>query len=669
MKILKITAIIFTLIFLILYAILFSAPGNAFVASLVQKQIDKATGLHSRFEKFSLSMGSLDIVLFLTPHNSVALKGSYGLLSQSFDLRYKVAYEELRELREIVLQPIEGSFHTEGNIKGDLDRMKITGESDIARSKTTYDVELTQLQPTSIIAKIEALDVATLLHMAGQKQYAHSKLFVDANFKDITPHRLDGTVSLWTKEGRIEPKVFQKDFNITLPPTNFSMKLHSKLHGDEIVYDYLLDSNLARITTKGKVIPQPLKSDVVYSMKVKELALFEPIVGVKIRGGLNAKGSVKGDEKSMRATLHSDVAGSKTDVAVELVHLKPKSLVADIRHLKVQNLLWMLHQPHYTSADIDVSANMKELDMKRLQGEVQVSLKGALDSRYLTKAYKFAHPMPPTNYTLTSTTKIKDAVADSHVQLNSSLAKLDIKRASYDLKSAKLQSDFHISVPKLEKLYFVTDRHLRGGLLANGEVMFASSSLQLNAHSKIAGGKLDVTMKNDDLLVTLDDMRTKKVLWILKYPEIFDGGVNANVKYNLASSKGVLKAKFDKGVFLKNQAFDLLKQYGKIDLYKERFDGDATAEIKKEKVQARFKLVSRKATIESKKTYIDTKRNTIDSHITLKTKKAPLGITLKGDMNAPKVGVDLKEFMKSEAGKELEKKAKKEVDRLFKKLF
>jgi len=328
----------------------------------------------------------------------------------------------------------------------------------------------------------------------------------------------------------------------------------------------------------------------------------------------------------------------------------------------------MLYQPHYCDGNFNLNAKLTSLTKENLQGVVITSTKGKLDNRYLTKTYKFEHPMPKTTFALETTTKLKKTKALTNLKLNSTLANLTADQAVFDLKDATLTSDYRVDIASLEKLYFATNRHLRGGFKANGNIT-KNKHLQLSADSNIAHGDLHVELLDEKLHLNLNNMRTKKLLWILTYPEIFDGGIFAKVDYNLAAAKGVAKADFTQGVFVHNQPFDMLKQYAKVNLYKERFDGTAVANINKEHIASTFDLSSRKAKIKSDRTNLNTKTSTIDSRITFVVKNKPITATLQGKIAKPKVGVDLKEFLKSEAGKKLENKAKKEINKLFNKYF
>ena len=100
-------------------------------------------------------------------------------------------------------------------------------------------------------------------------------------------------------------------------------------------------------------------------------------------------------------------------------------------------------------------------------------------------------------------------------------------------------------------------------------------------------------------------------------------------------------------------------------MYKETFKGDVSANINKEKILANLDLKSRTSSIKTTNTKLNTKTQQIDSKLLIVANKNPINTHLTGDINQPKVSVDLENFIKSKAGK----KAEKELGRLLKKLF
>ncbi len=825
----------------VVYVVAFTSVGNGIVGPIVEEKIKEQTKLDSKLSTFALSMSDFSIVLAIDKNNIISLNGNYSLFSQSFNIAYKVRMNKLESLHSLTNAPVQGKFHTEGTVKGDMAFIEVDGLSDVAKSDTTYHVELTNLNPTSIIANIKDAKLASLLYLGKQKAYAKADINLDVNFKNINPHQLDGNIILRTQNGKVDKRLMKKDFNVTLPTTKFSMNLDADLKGDDIKYTYALNSNLAKIASSGSVAPQPLKTDIKYSVNIKELAVLKPITNAPLRGAFATDGEVKGSQKSMMIKGYSNIGGSKTTYKIDLEEFAPKSVLASIKGAKVEKLLYMVGQPNMASSDLDIDIKLTSLDPKNLAGYMDIVLvkgrvnskvmkkefdviipkttfnsktrvnlkakdidykmnfnsnlaklsssgnfvpdlmamdliyalniqelgllkpitgadvrgafnlkgkvqgdekkllvngrsnfassdtnfeailkefapasvkasmknlklskvlymlkqphyadaifsldvdikdarsgklkgvvkssvkKGLLDSTYMTKVYEFKTKMPRTTFTMDTLSKLDGEIIDTKVKFNSTLATFDINRARLNVADASLVSDYMANIPNLDKLFFATDTHMKGSMAVNGELR-SNEDLDLSIHSKVAGGVMDAKLHNDDFHADLKSVETLKVLHMLIYPEIFKSTLNGKVDYNLATSKGTFSGHLVDGKFTKNQMIDLVKQYGKTDLYKEKFSGDVSANINKEKILASMDLKSRNTTIVTKNTKLNTLTQKIKSKITITTKKYPLTLTLNGNVMDPKVGIDTKALMKSETGKKIEK----EVGKLLKSFF
>lgn len=831
---------------LAVYVMLFTGFGNSILRPVLQSKISASLGMPVELKRFHLSMSELDLIVYLTKRNGVRVYGNYSPFARSFDLKYDVKLLELSDLEVLTKQQLAGEFKTKGSLKGTLESIQIDGTSDVAKSATAYHVELTDFDVSSITAKVKSLQVAELLAMLKKPRYAYALLDLDLDFKDIKPHQLDGIVHLSTRKGHFVSAVVKKELGVTIPHTLFNMQADAKLKKDDIDYICKFDSNLAKLKTSGKVVPKPLKTDIVYKASVKELALLQPILNRELRGTLDlhgtlkgskekmilklfsdvaesntnvtlalkelqpsalwatvehlrmeklfymlkqpryamgdlnlkteieslkvgalkgkvttistgslntlyldktykfkhpmpktsfrlrtistldgseidtlatlastllnlsvkkahvdvqkgyvqsdyalrlpaldklyfvtdrelkgtlaCNGEIKGDRKKMLVTLQSDLAASDTQASLTLKELQPSSLQANISHLNLEKLFYMLAEPHYASGDLDLDADIKSMKIGALKGDVSLKAAGILDGKTLSKLNGLKKPMPQTNFKLQSRSELDGNYVDTSADLTSALADAHVKKARYDLQKSILDSDYVVSVPSLERLYFVTERDLRGSIKAKGEIHKAKS-LNMTADAKIAGGDLKLRLQNNKLHADLSDMRTKKVLWMLKSPEILDGGMYAKLDYNTLTKRGVATAEFKDGRFVRNHVFDLLKEFKKVDLYREYFNGNAKANINGDKVAAVFDLKARKAEIKSNKTIIDTKHSTINSTLDIRVEKTPVVVTLTGNIAKPNVGLDLQSFMKSEVGKKLEKKADKEIKRFLKKLF
>nr|WP_321266495.1 hypothetical protein [uncultured Sulfurimonas sp.] len=659
-----ILGIIVTLIVAV-YVVLFTSFGNSLLKPIVESKIKEQTLLDSKLNVFSLSMSEIEVVLEINKDNVISLKGKYSLFSQSLDIDYKLELNNLASLKSLSGVELHNSFFTSGNVKGNMAFINIDGISDVASSDTSYHVELTEFNPTSIIAKVKRLKLEELLEIGAQKQYAKASVNLDVNFKNIKPHALDGDIVLSTQEGRLNTKVMKNDFNITIPDTDFAMNLDAKLKGDDVDYSYKLMSNLFKITSSGKVIPTPLKTDIKYALDIKELALLKPVTGADVRGSFRVDGNVKGTKEKLVVDAKSDVASSDTKIEAILKEFLPISVKASMKNLELSRVLYMIKQPHYADGVFSLYADITDARSNKLKGIVITSLKeGLLDSKYLSKTYEFKTMMPKTNFQMNTVTTLDGDIIDSKVDFDSTLASFNIKKARVNLKNSSINSDYKASVDNLDNLYFATDQHIKGGIVVHGELNKAKD-LDLTILSNVAGGKIEAKLHNDDFHADIFGVQTLDALEMLIYPKVFQSSLDASLDYNLVAKKGKFDGKLKDGKFTQNQMFSLIKQYAKIDMYAEKFSGDVSADINKENILASMDLKSNTSSIKTKNTKLNTKTKTINSKIDVVANNNPISVKLSGKTSSPKVSVDVKDLVKKEAQKAI----KKEVGNLLKGLF
>jgi len=376
-------------------------------------------------------------------------------------------------------------------------------------------------------------------------------------------------------------------------------------------------------------------------------------------------GSLVGAKDKMIFKANTNIAYSDTSLHVVLNNFAPTSIKADMKNLRLEKALKMLNQAPYSDGLLSLHVDVSDARTTKLKGNIKVNVEhGLLNSAYLSKTYEFKTKMPKTTFELNTDTTLDGNNAYTKLNLDSSLAKLDMKKLKFNIKTGSLNSDYIAKIPNLDKLFFVTDRHMRGGITLNGEIS-KDNNLDLTMHSKVAKGKIDAKLHNDDFHADLIGVDTIGLLHMLKYPELFQAKLDARLDYNLAMSKGVLDGDLLKGHFVKNKTFDMIKQYAKFNMYKEKFSGDVNAKINKENILTSLNLKSNSSAIVTKDTKLNTKTQQIDSKLKVVANKNPIDLELSGDINQPNVKIDLEKFMKSKAGE----KVQKELNRFFKKLF
>lgn len=649
----------------LVYIVAFTGFGNSLVKPFVEQKIREQTKLDAKLTAFTIDMSSFEIVLTFDRPNTITLKGEYSLFSQTFNVDYNVALNYLESLTPLTQTPLKGEFRTDGKVTGDLKQIAVQGKSDVASGQTNYTVELVDFTPTKVLATMKGVQIEKVLAMLSQPDYASSKLDAAISFTSLDPQNLQGSAKIILSEGKINTQTMQKLYNVTLPQTSFTSSTNVELQGENVDYVTALRSNLANIDSSGRIVPKNLGMDLIYSLNISELAVLQPITQTPLRGALNLSGEVKGDKAKLIVRGKSDVAASATEFEAHLKEFAPASLKASIKNLQLARLLYMVEQPHYTDGLFSADIRIDDAAAGKLKGEITTQItQGLLDSAYLSKTYAFASPMPKTAFHAKTHSTLQGDSVLSKIDFYSDLAACNIQKANFNIKDGSLHSDYNLKIPDLNKLFFITDRRLKGSVAANGELKKAKD-LELTIFSNIAEGAIAAKLFNDDFHADIKGVQTLKVLEMLLYPEIFKASLHATLDYNLAAQKGKFGGTLSDGSFTQNQIFDLVKKYAKTDMYKESFKGDVSASINKEHIVASLDLTSNTSAIKTKDAKLNSKTKQIDSDLTVVFNNNPVSATLKGDVSAPKVSIDLQKFMESKAGE----KVQKEVNRLFKKLF
>jgi hypothetical protein len=397
-----------------------------------------------------------------------------------------------------------------------------------------------------------------------------------------------------------------------------------------------------------------------YNIVLDKLESFSKLAKMQLHGALQTSGTVTGQLKNLHIDGSSDVAGSDTAYHAVIANYAPKSAAATIMHMQLSKILYMIGQPHYADALIGLNANIPDLNHNHMSGTVKMTIdKGLLDTQLVSKMYKFKDMPRITFHAATNSVLIKNLI-HTKVDFFSTLADLHVKDAQFNTKEGTLLSDYSVKIPNLAKLFFVTHQKMQGAFAANGTVQKAKT-LSVTMHTGSFGGSIDAKYSGQTLAATLRSVKTLPVLKMLTYPAIFDSNIDAKLNYNIAKQWGTLSGKVQDGRFTKNTVFDLLGQYAKFDLYKERFSGDITSKITSSKTLSSIALRSNNVSIGTKNMMLDSKTQKVGANIDLTVNKNPVTVTLSGAMKKPKVSIDASKLLKQKAKKAIENQLKKQM--------
>ncbi|OQX59136.1 MAG: hypothetical protein B5M52_04025 [Helicobacteraceae bacterium 4484_230] len=521
-----------TVVLAALYTLLFTSPGNAVMAPIIEKKINAQLAQDIKLETFELRIGSFAVNIALDTDNRIEAVGNYSLFSQSLDVAYRVRLNRLESLEKLTKTPLYGKFHTDGTVIGTLQDIAIKGKSDLANSKTTYSIDLKDFEPKKIKADIANADLKELLMMTGQKIFADARIMLDADFDSIDPKNLDGNIKLALNDGSFNRAVMLEDFNITLPETTFAFNVKSELKGQNIIYDMNLNSNLARVKSNGTYQIEPMKADLGYHVDFKELALLKPVTNAPLRGPFETHGLVKGDKASMLIKGTSSVAESQTVYNVNLKEFAPEQVLLTMKHAKLDKLLYLSGKPPYASGYLNINTKLDDLNPENLQGNIKVVLsKGSFNRSVMKKDFNIT--LPKTDFTFKTDAKLEGERIPYKMTFDSNLAKISSK-GEFVPKTVGMDLDYHVDIGRLELLKPVTGMELKGPLALKGTIKGDKKELVVNGYTDLAKSKTDFSImleefKPKSVSAQMKHLRLKPLFNMLSQPHYADGSIDLQI--------------------------------------------------------------------------------------------------------------------------------------------
>ena len=412
-----------------------------------------------------------------------------------------------------------------------------------------------------------------------------------------------------------------------------------------------------RIEAKGTMSLAARTVDGAYNVDIKELANLQKLIGTRLNGPFKTHGTIKGDQKLLKIEGVSDVAGSATDYRLALRDFAPENLTAKVAHLHIDELLHLLNQPLYAKGLVDVDADIPSLDMDNLKGTVVTKItKGLVHPAPVKRDFNLSLPAPFTFHGDIDT-RLAGTKAISRVDFTTAVARLKSKALTYDIKEAALSTDYNLHVPDLDRLYFVTNQHMKGKITVTGDVKAGKKGFSATAHSDTLGGAFDAKVVNNKVNVDIRNIQTVALTDMLLYPHIFDSTANMKLDYDTLSKKGELHAVLLDGQILPNKLSFMLQQMANFDITREVYERTTLDTTINDKIlKSDLYMKSRLTEIKSKDGIIDLNRQAIDTTIDIKIRKMFIPVKLTGKLTDPTIKIEAKDLLKAKAKEELEKK-------------
>ncbi|MGA1932763.1 hypothetical protein ACH5BF_08600 [Arcobacter sp. YIC-464] len=653
-----------TLILLVMigsvFGVLFTKPGNDLIASYIENSVNSQNkDANFKVENLELTFNTIDFKATIAKSSYINVSGNLQIFAKVMDLKYDIDVKELSTLEPLIKQRLNGPLKTQGTFKGDEKFAVIKGTSTVASSDTSYNLELKNFEPSNINVLIKNAQISELLHLVNQPKYANGLLNLDANIKDAKLSTLDGDVVSSITDGEINNSIVNKSFNLTLNENiTFKSRTNAILTPNKVAAKATLISSLVNLSSDETIILLD-KNKVTsnYKVDIANLAKLEQIIPMKLNGKLSTNGTVVVENSIINVDGKTDLFNSDTSYKAKVANAKVEFVKADIKNAKIDKLLYFLNQPTYALGNLDLNADIKNADINNLDGLITTKITNAkLVNKVINKQFNQKLKQTVTFSSDAKTTLSKTKVT-TNAQVDSSLAKLDIKSAVFDIKEASLNSDYTLNVPNLSKLYDVTQTKMRGNLTLLGNLESKKEKLLVTGASKLLGGNLDFKLNNNDFNANVKDVEVKQLTHMMYYPEVFDSTSDLALDYNLLSKKGKLKGKLIKGHFLPNDFSGLINQFAKFDLTREIYDiVDINSDINDMVLKTIINMKSKNTQIDVTKSILDLNKSYVNADIKAQIRKLNLDFNVSGDMRSPKVKLNTKGLLKDKIEEKVNEK-------------
>lgn len=643
--------------------LLFTNSGNSFLKPYISSYLSKKYGLDIKIDSLTLKPNFLDILAIVNKNSKIILNGDIDIWQRKFDLDFMINANDIKTK----YANMKGKVDIKGKVKGDIKHLKVKGAGLVFNSKIRFDSIVEDKKIKNLHLFAGKVRIGKLLSLLNKPPYLFGVTNIDINFDDLNPDTLKGVANVDIPYASVNSDLVKKDLNITLPKgIIFREKSKTVLKDAKAITALNLTSNLADLKAKEmvyKIKTGDFESD--YTLFVSNLSLLKDVTKYKLRGSFKAEGMVKKDGNEISYHLESlSLGGHLKAVGVD----KRLEVVADA--LRLDKLLYILNQPKYSYANIDMKIFADNLGEKEQKAEGNITLgNGTLNGKILQKEFNVTIPAD-FGYESISHFNLENDMIYFASDLNSSIFNAKVYNTKIKLKDSSIDGKYTLSVDDLSKLKFLTKRDIEGRADTNGTFKVIDGLVDIKGLSDIFGTNSHYEYKNGDININSSDIDVLNLLNTLKYPPVFDSNGSLQAYYSPKWKKGVFSVKLKDGHILRNQLSDTVFALTGFDITKELYkESILRGNIKDSIVNFNFDLNSTNTNLKAYSAIFDMHTQEIKVPFVLKIKDKDVEGEIVGNINHPKVKINSSSYIKNKIEKVIDKKVPKKFQEPLKQLL
>ena len=381
-----------------------------------------------------------------------------------------------------------------------------------------------------------------------------------------------------------------------------------------------------------------------------------------IRSAFKIEGRLAGDFGGMIVNLSSNIASSKSNLVAEMDYSHVKRMFVEVKKMDLEQMASFFGG--YLNGKMDLELLIDTREGAR-QGEFNLTTQGLYVSR------KLGH-LSFVNALLKS-----KAQGEFHGILEGDgrfLVWGDLEAPAYELRIkegrvnlANLELDYELKIPSVKKISPTARKDF--GILASGKVqggkmqgggkagrVLNGEDLEVSLQTQSLGGQVSAELGGGQVGVEFARARADRVLTLLNIPQSFSAELFGRLDYDMSVHQGRLAGEMQNLLIRRNKFFDLIAQYTKFDIQKERFApvpldiklDDAIADISNLEVNGKH------IGITSEKIMLNLERMHIDAPFALRVQESSINFRLVGLSSAPQLEFKLNDILRLDKKKLLD---------------
>ncbi|MFY4808796.1 hypothetical protein ACOTVK_09585 [Aliarcobacter butzleri] len=354
---------------------------------------------------------------------------------------------------------------------------------------------------------------------------------------------------LFTKKGNefissyLENRVNEEQKDLNFKINNFTLTTK------DVDFEATLNEN-SYINISGALSLFKKNVDLKYDIKIEDLSIFKDLISEDLKGTFFTNGIFRGSESESIIQGFSNIAGSETKYYMNLVDFKLKDIYLDLKDAKIDELLAIFNKPLYANGNLNLNANIKNIDKNSLDGLLIANIsKGLINNDIFNKEFN-----QKINTKISFNGDINASLLGNIIEVKSdmisSVADIFFDKTLIDIEKNTIQSDYKIDVKNLAKLEGLIGKKLQGEFLTTGNILKDNKNISVDGNSDIFDGFFTYKFELKDyeiqnLNLNIEKAKLEKIFFMLNEPiyavgnlELYSDIKNSNIE-NLDGSSSI----------------------------------------------------------------------------------------------------------------------------------